>query len=95
MPRILRFTVVGVGLAATLLTACGESGGSGSSDGGAEYTHHKCVKLHNRNQYGGTDLQTGLYDADVDVKRCTDILWEDGERNFNIPPSEVLKLVKY
>ena len=95
MPRILRFTIVGVVLAATLLAACGESSGSQSSQGEAAYTHHKCVKQHNRNQYGGTDLQTGLYDPDVDAGRCTDILWEDGERIFNILPSEVLKLVKY
>jgi len=59
------------------------------------YTHHNCVKLHNRLQFNGTNLRTGKFAPSVDPERCTDILREDGERLFNIPRSEVRRLILY
>ena len=97
MTRKLRFTIAGIGLAATLLTACGESGGQVAATAARSTRTTRCVQIkpHGRTQYTGTHLATGRFDQDVDAGRCTDILWDDGERIFNILPSEVLKLVKY
>ena len=98
-PQSLGLAVRGIAIvvmtACIVMAACGESARSSSATGSDAYTHHQCVKVHNRNQYNGTDLRTGAFSPDVNPNRCTDILWEDGKRIFNTPPSQVLKLKKY
>ena len=56
------------------------------------HTHYGCVQVGSGATYHGSNLRTRVLDLNVEADRCTDILWSDGERIFNVPPSEIEQL---
>ena len=90
---VLTVLIVGC-VVAVVVSIDGDDTSSGISTG-SRWTHHNCIKVQNRSLYNGKNLRTGRVEQPVNPDKCTDITWEDGERIFNITPSQIERLIQY